>query len=102
MPVAAQPLPHLRCPVVSGIVMNQEHLLAAVAPGQAVEKIGVARPLEDLTMLVVKLRSVKIHRPKNLLRVALARGRDERLVAAPGPGLIQSGVLSKARLISKQ
>src|SRR2546427_7595483 len=87
MPVAAQRLPHLRGLVVGGIVMNQEHLLATVATGQAIEKLGVTGPLEDLAMLVVKLGSVKIHRPKNLLRVALARGRNERLVATSGPGL---------------
>ena len=47
-------------------------------------------------------RSANVHGTKNFLGVALAGRGDSRLAAAPGPSLIQSWVLAKARLVGEE
>jgi hypothetical protein len=81
--VARQPLLDLRSPVVSGIVLNQEHFPAWVALAQTAEKPRVGLTVEDLASAIVKPRLVQVHGPKDFLRVPLAGRGNQRLAASP-------------------
>ena len=53
-------------------------------------------------MPVEESRSVKIHGPKNLLGIALTGRRNQRLVSAPGPGLVERWVLTEAGFVPEE
>jgi hypothetical protein len=53
-------------------------------------------------MRVVEFRPVEIHRSEYLLRVALAGGRNQRLMSTAGPGLIEAGILPEAGFVAKE
>jgi hypothetical protein len=102
MTIGAQPLPHLRCPMVGGVVVDQEHFPPAVAVRQAVQKGGVASTFKDVAMPVVELGTIQIDRSKDLLGVPLPRRRNQRLVSASRPRLVQARILTETGLIRKQ
>lgn len=82
--------------------MNEKDLLVAVALRHASQKRHVTLPLEHLPMPIIKSRTVEIHRPKYLLGVALAGRRNQWLVPAARPSLVQAGVLTETGLIAKK
>jgi hypothetical protein len=102
MAVVPQPLPHLGRPMVRGVIVDQEDLLPRVAVRQAVQKGRVAPAFEDLAMPVVEFRPAQIDGPENLLRVALARRRDQGLVSSARPCLVQAGVLPETGFIGEE
>jgi hypothetical protein len=102
MPIAGQPLPHHRSTVIGRVVMDKKDLLPPIPFGQAGQKGRVGFSFEDLSVRKVKFGPVKIHRAKNLLRVPLAGGRNQRLVSAPRPSLVKAGVLPEAGFVAKQ
>lgn len=53
-------------------------------------------------MAVVEPRPVEIHRPKDFLGIALAGRRNQRLVSAPRPGLVEGWVLAEAGLVTEE
>lgn len=53
-------------------------------------------------MRVMEAWSVKIHRAKYLLGVALASRRNQRLVSASGPSLVEAGILAEAGFIAEK
>lgn len=82
--------------------MNEENFLVAVTFGQAGQERHVTAALKHLAIPVIKTRSVKVHRTKYLLRVALASRWNQRLVSAPGPGLIETGVLAETGFVAEE
>ena len=102
MSVATEPLLDFGGLVVRRVVMNEEDLLPAVALGQSREKHRIGLTLEDLPMCVIESGSVEIHCPKYLLGIALAGRRNQRLVSAPRPGLVEGRVLAETGLVAKE
>ena len=102
MPVIRKPVTHFRCFVIGGVVVDQKDLLVFVAARQAVEKRGVAEPIEHGTVPVVELRLIQIDGAENLLSITLAGGGNERLMSAPGPSLIETGILAETGFVSKE
>src|SRR6266567_4782879 len=103
VPIVPQPRLNFRPVMVGSIVVNQKDLLATVAVGQAVEKSCVSLAIEHrFSLNEVNLWPANIHRPENLLGVALARRGNQRLAPTPSPSLIQSGVLTKTGLIGEE
>ena len=101
--VVAQPCFDLGRVMVGRVVVNQEYLLAAVAIGQAIKKGGVSLAIEHRFPLnEMNLGPPNVHRPENLLGVALARSGNEWLASTSRPGLIQGGVLAKTGLVGEQ
>ena len=98
--VAAQPLPHLGGPMVSGIVVNQEDLLPPVPLRQAVEKGGVASTFKNVAMPVVEFGPIQVDRAKDFLSVPLTGRRNQRLLSAARPRLIQTGILPKTGFVA--
>ena len=98
----AKPFPHFRRPMVSGIIVDQEHLLTGIALGQAIQESGVAPPLKPLAMPVVEPGPIQIDGAKNLLRVALASGRNQRLVTSARPRLVEARILPETGFIGEQ
>jgi hypothetical protein len=102
MPIVREPLPHFRSLVVRGIIVNKEDFLLAVALRQPAWKRRVTLALENLPIPIVEFWPVEIHRSAYLLRVALAGGRNQRLVSAAGPGLIEAGVLPETGFVAEE
>jgi len=102
MTMVSQPLPHLGSPMVGGVIVNQEDLLSIVALRQAVQKERIASAFKDVPMPIVELGAVQVDGPENLLRVPLARRRDEGLVSSTRPGLVETGILPETGLVGKQ
>src|ERR1035441_6074071 len=67
--------------MVSGVVLDQEHLLSAIPLRQAIQKGGVALAFKHLSKSVIELGAVQIHRPENLAGVPLPRRRNQRLLS---------------------
>ena len=82
--------------------MNEEDLLLAVALCHSREKHRIGLTLEDLPMCVIESGPVEIHRPKYLLGIALAGRRNQRLMSAPRPGLVEGRVLAETGLVAKE
>jgi hypothetical protein len=74
--------------MVSGVVLDQKHLLPAVPLRQAVEKGGVASTFKDVALPVVELGPIQIDRSKDLLSVPLTRRRNQRLLSSTRPRLV--------------
>ena len=53
-------------------------------------------------MRVVEPGPIEIYRPKDLLGIALAGRRNQRLMAAPRPGLVEGRVLAEAGLVTEE
>lgn len=53
-------------------------------------------------MRVVEPRPVEVHRSKDLLGIALAGRRNQRLVSAPRPGLVEGRVLAETGLVTEE
>ena len=53
-------------------------------------------------MRKVKPGPVEVHRAEDLLGIALARGRNQRLVSPARPGLVEAGVLAKTGFIAEE
>lgn len=102
MTVAPQPRAHLGSPVVSRVVVDQEDFLPTVPLRQPVKKGRVASAFEDIAMPVVEARPVEVDRAKDLLRVPLARRRNQRLLSAACPRLVQARVLTETGFIGKE
>lgn len=102
MTVAPQPLSHLGSPVVGRVVVDQEDFLLPVALRQPVEKGRVAATFKDVATPVVEARPVQVEGAKDLLRVPLARRRDQRLVSAACPRLVEARVLTETGFIGEQ
>lgn len=102
MPITREPLVHLRSFVVRRIIMNEEDLLVPVSFGYSREEHGITLALEDFPMRVVESRTVEVHCPKDLLSIALARRRNQWLVSASGPGLVEGRVLAEAGLVAEE
>ena len=98
----AEPVTNFWRSMISGVVMDQEHLLSRIALGQAAEEGGVAGTFKHVPVPIVELRPIEIHRSKNFLRVPLAGGRNQRLLAAMRPRLIEAGVLAETGFIGEQ
>lgn len=102
MTVPLQPLSHLGSPVVSRVVVDQKDFLATVALRQPIEKGRVASTFKDIAVAVVEARPVQVNGPEDLLRVPLARRRNQRLLAATRPGLVQARVLTETGFITEE
>src|SRR5512137_682713 len=102
MSVSREPLPHLGCFVVRRIVMDEEDFLLAVSLGYGCQEHRITLPREDLAVPIVKSGPVEIDGPKDLLGIALAGRRNQRLVSAPGPSLVQGRVLAEAGLVAEE
>ena len=102
MAIAGEPLPHFRSPVIRRIVVNKENFLVAVTLRHAGEKGRVTLALKNIPMRVMKPGPVEIHRSKYLLRVALTGRRNQRLVSAAGPSLVEAGVLAEAGFVPEE
>jgi hypothetical protein len=91
--------------MVGGVVLNQEHAMALpIKRGHQnlIQKGHIGFPLKIvLLMKVDELGGVHPHGAKNLLRVALAPGRDVRLAGHASPGGVQGRRLAKGRFILK-
>ena len=74
--------------MVSGVVLDQEHLLSAIPLRQAIQKGGVALAFKHLSKSVIELGAVQIHRPENLAGVPLPRRRNQRLLSPASPRLV--------------
>src|SRR5262249_30213982 len=73
-----------------------------IAAGQVIEESGVTLSIEHGAMPVVKPRSIKVHSAKDLLSIPLARSRNERLMAAPCPGLVEAGILAETGFVGEE
>ena len=102
MAVAPQPCTHLRSTVVSRVVVDQEDFLSSVSLGQAIEKSRVASTFKDVATAVVEAWPVQVDRPKDLLGVPLAGRRNQRLVSAACPRLVEAGVLTETGFIGEE
>ena len=102
MAVAPQPGTHLRSTVVSRVVVDQEDFLSSVPLGQAIEKSRVASTFKDVATAVVEAWPVQVDRPKDLLGVPLAGRRNQRLVSAACPRLVEAGVLTETGFIGEE
>lgn len=102
MPVVREPLLDFGSLVVRRIVMDKEDLLSAVALCYGTEKHRIALALEDLAMPIVEFGPVEIDGPKYFLGIALAGRRNQRLVPASRPGLVEAWVLAEAGLIAEE
>src|ERR1035438_7403215 len=101
--IVLQPRLDFGANVIRRVVLNQEDFLVTVASCQAAEKPGIGLAIEHLLALhEVSARAAQVHGTKDFLGVALAGRRNARLTSAPGPSLIQRGVLAKAGLIGKE
>ena len=101
MSVASKPLLNLGRSVV-GVVVNEEDLLFAVALCDSGEKHRIGLAFEHVPMRVIEFGSVEIHRPKYLLRIALAGRHNQRLVSTTRPGLVEGRVLAKAGFVAEE
>ena len=94
-----EPLIGLLLFVVRGVVLNQEHTMAPpIKRGNQnlIQERHVGFPLEIVLLMEVdELGGVHPHRPKDLLRVALASGRDVWLAGHARPGGVQGRRLAK-------
>jgi len=101
--VLGEPLIGFLLFVVRGVVLNQEHTMApSIKRGNQnlIQKGHIGFPLEIVLLVKVdKLRSVHAHRAKDLLRVALAPGRNVRLAGHARPRGMQGRRLAKRRLV---
>ena len=102
MSVVGEPLPHHRPPMIRGVVMDKEDLLPPIPLRHAAQEGCVTLSLKDLSMRKVKPGPVEIHRAEDLLGIALARRRNQWLVSATCPGLVETGVLPKTGFIPKE
>lgn len=102
MAVTSQPRPHLRRPMVSRVVVDQEDFLPTIALHQPVQEGRVATAFKDVAPAVVEAGAVEIDRSKDLLRVALARRGNQRLVSAARPRLVEARVLPEAGFIGEE
>lgn len=102
MAVSSQPRLHLGRPMVSRVVVDQEDFLPSIALRQPVQEGRVAAAFKDVAPAVVEAGAVEVDRPKNLLRVALARRGYQRLVSAARPRLVEARVLTKAGFIGEE
>lgn len=82
--------------------MDKEDLLMPIPLRHAGQKGRVTLALEDFSMLKVEPGTVEIHRAENLLRIALARRGNQRLVSAARPSLVEAGVLAKTGFITEE
>jgi hypothetical protein len=91
--------------VVRGVVLNQEHTLTPpIKRGNQnlIQERHVGFPLEIVLLMEVdELGGVHPHRPKDLLRVALAPGGDVWLAGHARPSGMQGRRLAKRRLVRK-
>ena len=99
--VAPQPRAYLGSPVIGRVVVDQEDFLATVPLCQSVQKGRVASPLKDVTPAVGEAWPVQVDRPKDLLRVPLARRRNRRLVPAARPRLVAARILTETGVIGE-
>src|ERR1019366_3121862 len=88
--------------MVSGVVLDQEHLLSAIPLRQAIQKGGVALAFKHLPKSVIEFRAVQIHRPENLAGVPLPRRRNQWLRVPATPRLVKTGILAKTGFIGKE
>src|SRR3989442_9197229 len=102
MAVAREPLSYFGSLVVRRIVMNEEDFLLPVALRHGTEKRRVTFPLEHLPVRVVESGPVEIHRPQYLLCVSLTGRRNQRLVSAPRPSLVEAGILAEAGFVAEE
>jgi hypothetical protein len=97
--VLGEPLIGFMLFVVRGIVLNQEHTMAPpIKRGHQnlIQKCHIGFPLKIVLLVEVdELRGVHTHRPKNLLRVALAPSGNMRLAGHARPGGVQGGRLAE-------
>ena len=82
--------------------MDKEYFLTPIPLRHTGQKRSVTFSLEYLSMRKVKLGAVEVHRAEYFLGVALARGRNQRLVSAPRPSLVEAGVLAETGFIAKE
>lgn len=82
--------------------MNQVDLSRKVAAQDAFQILDVGIGIEDLLKMVKEPGTVDLDRAKDLEGVSLAGGRDLRLRAYPGPGLIEGGVLPEAGFVFEE
>lgn len=102
MPVMREPLLHLGSFVVRRIIMDEEDFFLAVSLRYGRQERRITLTLEDLAVPVVESGPVEIHRPKDLLGIALAGRRNQRLVSTPRPSLVQGRVLAEAGLVAEE
>ena len=102
MSVRREPFPHLGRFVVRRIVMDEEDFLLAVSLGYGCQEHRITLALENLAVPIVESGPVEIDGPKDLLGIALASRRNQRLVSAPGPSLVQGRVLAEAGLVAEE
>ena len=88
--------------MIGGVVVNQEDFLPSVATCQVVEKVGITWSIEHAAMPVIELRPIQIDGAENLLRVALARSGNERLMASTCPSLIEAGILAETGFVGEE
>ena len=103
--VLRKPLVSFTLLVIGGIVLDQEHAMAApIERGDQhlIQKRHVSFPLEVILLVEVdELRGVQTHRPEDFLRVPLAASRNVRLAGYSRPSSVQGRCLSEQRLIFK-
>lgn len=88
--------------MISRVVVDQEDFLSRIPLRQPVEKGRVAATFKDITMPVVEARPIQIDGAKDLLRVPLARRRNQRLLSAPRPRLVETRVLTETGFIGEE
>jgi hypothetical protein len=82
--------------------MNKEDFPVDVTARQAVEESGVALPVKHTAMAVIEFRLIQIDSTEYLLCVALARRRNERLMAAARPGLVDTRILAETGFVGEE
>lgn len=102
MSVTGEPLLHLRSGMIRSVVVNKEDFLPAVTLRQGREKHRVGIALEHLPVRVVESGPIEIDRAEYLLSVALAGRRNQRLMSAPRPGLVEGRVLAETGFVTEQ
>lgn len=102
MAVTSQPRLDLGCPMVSRVVVDQEDFLPRIALRQPVEENGVASAFKHLAPAVMEAGAVEVDCPKDLLRVALARRGNQRLLSAARPSLVEARVLTETGFIGEE
>ena len=88
--------------VVGSTILDQEHGLGRLRQDGA-EEGHIACPVEPASVALIKQPPAEeVNQPEDLVGLALAGGRDDRLLTHWGPGVAERAPLGKPGFIAEQ
>ena len=100
--VVGEPRPDTPVFVVGGVVVDEVNLAGEVAAQNPVQVLDVGLGIEDRLEMVEEPGAVQLDGAEEFEGPPLARGRDFRLRAYPGPGLVEGGVLPEGGFVLEE